>query len=52
LWLMGGAIVEARTFSRYMALEIVASLQGLHADRGQMPLVSRKHRRNSQVVSA
>jgi len=28
-WIMGGAITEARLFSRYLALQIRASLDGL-----------------------
>ncbi len=41
LWLMGGAIIEARLYSRYLALEIRASLEGLLPDRSAMPLVRR-----------
>ncbi|WP_336965268.1 NAD(P)/FAD-dependent oxidoreductase [Sphingobium aquiterrae] len=38
LWLMGGAILEARLNSRFLALEIKASLEGLMPDRNSMPL--------------
>lgn len=38
LWLMGGAILEARLNSRFLALEIKASLEGLLPDRDKMPL--------------
>lgn len=44
LWLMGGAIVEARLQSRFLALEIRAALEGLLPDRGAMPLVKRPAR--------
>jgi len=37
-WVMGGAILEARINSRYLALEIAAALRGLLPDRGAMPL--------------
>jgi cation diffusion facilitator CzcD-associated flavoprotein CzcO len=39
LWLMGGAILEARLNSRFLALEIKASLEGLMPARDAMPLV-------------
>ena len=42
LWMMGGAIIEARLHSRFLALEILASLQGLLPPRQDMPLVRRK----------
>lgn len=38
LWLMGGAILEARLNSRFLALEIKASLEGLIPAREAMPL--------------
>ena len=41
LWLMGGAINEARLYSRFLALEIRAALEGLLPDRSAMPLVKR-----------
>ena len=41
LWLMGGAINEARLYSRFLALEIRAALEGLLPDRGALPLVPR-----------
>ncbi len=41
LWLMGGAIIEARLYSRFLALEILASLKGVLPPREAMPLVSR-----------
>lgn len=44
LWLMGGAIVEARLQSRFLALEIRAALEGLLPDRSAMPLVERPAR--------
>jgi cation diffusion facilitator CzcD-associated flavoprotein CzcO len=37
-WIMGGAIIEARSFSRYLALQIKASVLGLLPDPGSMPL--------------
>lgn len=41
LWMMGGAINEARLNSRFLALEIRAALEGLLPDRSVMPLVKR-----------
>ena len=41
LWLMGGALNEARLYSRFLALEIRAALEGLLPDRSVMPLVPR-----------
>lgn len=41
LWLMGGAIIEARLQSRFLALEIRAALEGLLPERSAMPLVKR-----------
>jgi cation diffusion facilitator CzcD-associated flavoprotein CzcO len=38
LWLMGGAIIEARLNSRFLALEIAASLQKLLPSRDAMPM--------------
>lgn len=40
-WVMGGALIDARLNSRYLALEIKADLLGLLPDRTTMPLVSR-----------
>lgn len=42
LWLMGGAIIEARLYSRFLALEIRASLSGLLPQREALPLVPRR----------
>lgn len=42
VWLMGGALTEARTYSRYLALEIVADLKGVLPSRAQMPWVCRR----------
>jgi cation diffusion facilitator CzcD-associated flavoprotein CzcO len=42
LWLMGGAINEARLNSRFLALEIRAALEGLLPDRNEMPIVERR----------
>jgi cation diffusion facilitator CzcD-associated flavoprotein CzcO len=41
LWLMGGAIAQARPQSRFLALEIAAALSGQLPDRSHLPLVSR-----------
>ena len=41
LWLMGGSLIEARLYSRFLAVEIVASLKGLLPERSAMPLVER-----------
>lgn len=38
LWLMGGAILESRLNSRFLALEIKASLEGLMPPRDALPL--------------
>lgn len=40
LWIMGGAITEARLFSRYLALQIKAALEGILPERESMPMVS------------
>lgn len=40
-WVMGGALIDARLNSRYLALEIKADLLGLLPDRAAMPLVAR-----------
>jgi hypothetical protein len=40
-WVMGGALIDARLHSRYLAIEIKASLEGLLPDRSAMPLVKR-----------
>jgi len=37
-WVMGGALIEARLNSRFLALEIKAALEGLLPDRSDMPL--------------
>lgn len=37
-WIMGGAINEARLFSRFLALQIKASLEGLMPDADAFPL--------------
>ena len=42
LWLMGGAINEARLNSRFLALEIRAALEGMLPKRSEMPLVERR----------
>lgn len=44
LWLMGGAIAQARPQSRFLALEICAAVNGLLPDRSSMPLVARPDR--------
>lgn len=52
LWLMGGAILEARLNSRFLALEIKAALEGLSPGRDAMPLrssVSEARRVSSMV---
>ena len=46
LWLMGGALNEARLYSRFLAVEIRAALEGLLPERSAMPLVPRPERRN------
>jgi hypothetical protein len=38
LWLMGGAILEARLNSRFLALEIKASIEGLLPEEKDLPL--------------
>jgi cation diffusion facilitator CzcD-associated flavoprotein CzcO len=40
-WVMGGALIDARLNSRFLALEIKASLEGLLPDRSAMPIVKR-----------
>ncbi len=37
-WVMGGAIIEARLFSRFLALQIKASLEGLMPAASALPL--------------
>jgi cation diffusion facilitator CzcD-associated flavoprotein CzcO len=37
-WVMGGAIVEARLFSRFLALQIKASLEGIMPEQNALPL--------------
>jgi cation diffusion facilitator CzcD-associated flavoprotein CzcO len=41
LWLMGGALTEARFNSRLLALELCAAVNGLLPPRAAMPLVAR-----------
>ncbi|MGE4335739.1 MAG: flavin-containing monooxygenase [Pigmentiphaga sp.] len=41
LWIMGGALIDARLYSRFLALEIKASLEGLLPERASMPIVPR-----------
>lgn len=41
LWVMGGALIDARLHSRYLAIEIKASLEGLLPSREVMPIVPR-----------
>lgn len=41
LWLMGGALIDARLNSRFLALEIKASLEGVLPEREAMPIVGR-----------
>ncbi len=38
LWITGGALLDSRIFSRFMALEIKADLEGLLPDRDELPL--------------
>ncbi len=40
-WVMGGALIDARLNSRYLAIEIKADLLGLLPDRAEMPLIAR-----------
>ena len=40
-WVMGGAIIEARLFSRFLALQIKAALEGLLPDKALLPLARR-----------
>jgi len=40
-WVMGGALIDARLHSRFLALEIKASLTGILPDRSALPLVPR-----------
>ncbi len=40
-WVMGGALIDARLNSRYLALEIKADLLGILPDQAEMPLVAR-----------
>ena len=40
-WVMGGALIDARLNSRFLALEIKASLEGILPDRSEMPLIER-----------
>lgn len=42
-WIMGGAITEARLFSRFLAVQIKASLEGLMPQGEALPL--KRHRR-------
>jgi cation diffusion facilitator CzcD-associated flavoprotein CzcO len=43
-WVMGGALIDARLNSRFLALEIKAALEGILPDRSVMPLVAREVR--------
>lgn len=52
LWLMGGAILEARLNSRFLALEIKASLEGLMPDRNAMPLSKLATARSQEKITA
>jgi len=52
LWLMGGAIIEARLNSRFLALEICADLEGLLPARTEMPLVPRRSPVDDEAVQA
>jgi cation diffusion facilitator CzcD-associated flavoprotein CzcO len=45
-WIMGGSITEARPFSRFLALEIKASLLGLLPAKDALPLKRATNRRN------
>lgn len=40
-WVMGGALIDARLNSRYLAIEIKAALEGLLPARSEMPVVKR-----------
>lgn len=41
-WVMGGALIDTRLNSRFLALEIKAELEGILPSRDQMPIVPRK----------
>ncbi|CAM3501475.1 NAD(P)/FAD-dependent oxidoreductase [Polaromonas hydrogenivorans] len=41
-WVMGGALIDARLNSRYLAIEIKAALEGLLPARADMPVVKRE----------
>lgn len=40
-WVMGGALIDARLHSRFLALEIKAALEGILPDRSSLPWVPR-----------
>jgi len=42
LWIMGGALIEARLHSRFMAIEIRAALDGILPAREELPWVPRR----------
>jgi len=45
LWLMGGAIPEARMNAPFLALQIKAQLEGLLPDRADLPLARLRRER-------
>ena len=40
-WVMGGALIDARLNSRFLALEIKAAIEGVLPKRSEMPFVRR-----------
>lgn len=43
LWIMGGALIDARLHSRFLAIEIKASLEGILPAKSELPWVPRTH---------
>lgn len=48
-WVMGGALIDARLNSRFLAIQIKAELEGILPDRTAMPIVQRIRRESCSM---
>jgi cation diffusion facilitator CzcD-associated flavoprotein CzcO len=51
LWITGGALLDARLYSRFLAIEIKAALEGILPRKSQLPLVKRTASRSPDLAA-
>lgn len=51
LWITGGALLDARLYSRFLAIEIKAALEGILPKKSQLPLVKRTTNRSQDLAA-